>query len=117
MAVPSSSFVMPPPLPSAARTRSRSVPPNYTRLHGKAKKPRDRERFCKGYKGDGVVYLPGDINGLTKKSQFLHLHNSYLLIEGEVLKADYTRYADADLIALTNNWLLYLFFSLKLTLA
>ena len=32
-------------------------------------------------------------------------------------KADNKRYADADLIALTNNGLLYLFSSLKLTLA
>ena len=34
-----------------------------------------------------------------------------------MLKADNTRFADADLIALTNNGLLYLFSSLKLTLA
>ena len=34
-----------------------------------------------------------------------------------MLKADYTRYADADLISLTNNGLMYLFSSLKLTLA
>ena len=49
--------------------------------------------------------------------QFLHLHNSYLLIEGDVLKADDTRYADADRIALVNNGLLHVFSSLKLTLA
>ena len=54
---------------------------------------------------------------IEKKDQFLHLHNSYLLIEGNVLKADDTRYADAALIALTTNVLLYLFSSLKLTLA
>ena len=54
---------------------------------------------------------------IENQDQFLHLHNSYLLIEGDVLKADDTRYADADLIALTNNGLLYLFSSLKLTLA
>ena len=34
-----------------------------------------------------------------------------------MLKADNARYADADLVALTNNGLLYLFSSLKLTLA
>ena len=34
-----------------------------------------------------------------------------------MLKADDARYEDADLIALTNNGLLYLFNSLKLTLA
>ena len=39
-----------------------------TRSHGKAKKTKEREPFYK--KGDGVVYLPGDIKGLTKK---LHL--------------------------------------------
>ena len=54
---------------------------------------------------------------IENQDQFLHLHNSYLLIEGDVLKADNTRCADADLIALTNNGLLYLFSSLKLTLA
>ena len=40
-----------------------------------------------------------------------------MLIEGDVLKADNTRYADADLIALGYNGPLYLFSSLKLTLA
>ena len=54
---------------------------------------------------------------IENHDQFLHLHNSYLLIEGDVLKADDTRYANADPIALTNNGLLYLFNSLKLTLA
>ena len=33
-----------------------------------------------------------------------------------LLKADNTGYADADLIALTNNGLVYLFSSMKLTL-
>ena len=46
---------------------------------------------------------------IENQDQFLHLHNSYLLIEGDVLKADNNRYADADFIALTNNGLLYLF--------
>ena len=41
--------------------------PVYTRSHGKARKTKDREPFYNVY---GVVYLPGDINGLTKK---LHL--------------------------------------------
>ena len=45
------------------------IPPSpaHTRYYGKAKKSKDRETFYKGY---GVVYLPGDISGLTKK---LHL--------------------------------------------
>ena len=54
---------------------------------------------------------------IENQDQFLHPHNSYLLIEGDVLKADDTKYANADLVALTNNGLLHLFSSLKLTLA
>ena len=49
---------------------------------------------------------------IKNQDQFLHLQNSYSLIE-----ADNTRCEDADPIALTNNGLLYLFSSLKLTLA
>ena len=33
---------------------------------------------------------------IENQDQFLHLHNSYLLIEGNVLKADSTRYADVN---------------------
>ena len=72
----------------------------------------------------GIRYTGAQLNSagqititIENQDQFLHLHNSYLLIEGNVLKADNTRYADSDLIALTNNGLLYLFSSLKLTLA
>ena len=39
---------------------------------------------------------------IENQDQFLHLHNRYLLIEGDVLKADNTRFSDADLIAHTN---------------
>ena len=56
----SSTGILPPGLPSPVHNRS----------SGKAKKEEDREPFYKGYKDEGVVYLPGDINGLTKK---LHL--------------------------------------------
>ena len=42
-----------------------SIPsPTHTRSYGKTKKTMDREPFYKGY---GVVYLPGDTNGLSKK--------------------------------------------------
>ena len=54
---------------------------------------------------------------IENQDQLLHLQSSYLLIEGDVLKADSPRYADADLVALINNGLLYLFSSMKLTLA
>ena len=49
------------PPPSPARTCS----------YGKIKKTKDREPFYKFSKGEGVVYLPGDINGLAKKLQLL----------------------------------------------
>ena len=45
------------PGPSSAHTRS----------HGKARKEKFRGAPYKGYKGEGVVYLPGDINGHAKK--------------------------------------------------
>ena len=54
---------------------------------------------------------------IENQDQFLHLHKSYLLIEGDVLKADNTRYADADPIALAHDELLSLFSSLKLKLS
>ena len=64
------------------------------------------------------LYSAGQITiTIEKQDQSLHLHNSYLLVESDVLKADSTRYADADRIALTNNGLMHLFSSLKLTLA
>ena len=53
---------------SSDQTRSRSETPSPVRTRYKAKKEKDREPF---YKGFGVVYVPGDINGLTKKLQLL----------------------------------------------
>ena len=49
------------------RTAPGMQSPAHTRSYGKSKTKKDREPFYKGY---GVVYLPGDINGLAKK---LHL--------------------------------------------
>ena len=46
---------------------------------------------------------------IENQDQYLYLHNSYLLIERDALKDDNTRYADADLIALTNNGLVISF--------
>ena len=54
---------------------------------------------------------------IENQDQFLHLDNSYLLIEGDVLRADSIRYTDADLVALNNNGLVYFFSSMKLILA
>ena len=40
---------------------------------------------------------------IENQDHFPHLHLRYLLIEDDLLKADNTIYADADLIALTKN--------------
>ena len=45
--------------------------PAHTRSHGKARKKKFRGAFYKSYIGEGVVYLPGDINGLARKLQLL----------------------------------------------
>ena len=60
-------------LSSDSSIRSPDIPPSpaHTRSHGKAKKTKDREPFYKGYKREGVVYFPEDINGLEKKLQLL----------------------------------------------
>ena len=42
---------------------------------------------------------------IENQFQFLHLHNSYLPIEGDVLKDDNPRYTDANIVALPNNGL------------
>ena len=41
----------------------------HTRSYGKTRKTKDRGAPYKGWKGEGVVYLPGDIKGLAKKLQ------------------------------------------------
>ena len=55
---PSPDISPPPSPPSPVRTRS-----------GNARKTKDREPFYKGYNSEGVLYLPGDINGLAMKLQ------------------------------------------------
>ena len=61
-----------PPIKPGLFTKSTSEPPTaHTQSYGKARKTKDIEAFYKGWKGDGVVYLPGDINRLAKKLQLL----------------------------------------------
>ena len=51
--------------PNISSPGSSILSPLHTRAYGKAKKTKkDRDPFNKGY---GVVCLPGDINGLSKK--------------------------------------------------
>ena len=45
--------------------------PAHTCSYGKAKKRKDRVPFYKGFKDEGVLYLPGDINGLARELQLL----------------------------------------------
>ena len=40
---------------------------------------------------------------------FLHPSESYLVVEGRLLKNDDTAYADGDLVLLTHNGIMYLF--------
>ena len=54
-------------MPSLHKSWSEPPSPAYTRSYRKARKTKDRDPFYKGYKGEGVVYLPEDINGLAKK--------------------------------------------------
>ena len=56
---------------SDSDTMSPGPSPAHTRSHGKAKKTKFRGAVYKGWKGEGVVYLPGDINGLARKLQLL----------------------------------------------
>ena len=45
--------------------------PAHTRSYRKTRKTEDRGAPYKGWKGEGVVYLPGAITGLAKKLQLL----------------------------------------------
>ena len=62
---------------SWSRTPSPDIPPSHepsplhTRSYGKGRKAKDRDPFYKGYEGEGVMCLPGDINGLVRKLQLL----------------------------------------------
>ena len=47
---------------------------------------------------------------------FLHPHHSWLLFEGELKKADDTRYPDNALATLTNNAMMYLFTNIRYNL-
>ena len=46
--------------------------------------------------------------------EFFHPHESYLLFEGNLLKAAGGVYANEDVITLTNNAIMYLFLTLKI---
>ena len=56
----------------------------------------------------------GDIR-ITIETQdiFTHPSESFLIIEGQLTKDDDTLYADADVVSLTNNGIMYLFKNIK----
>ena len=57
----------------------------------------------------------GDIRiGIETKDIFTHPSESFLPIEGQLTKDDDTLYADADVISLTNDGLMYLFKSINI---
>ena len=60
----------------------------------------------------------GDIR-ITIETQdiFTHPSERYLIIEGQLTKDDDTLYADADVISLTNNGMMYLFKNIKYQLS
>ena len=56
----------------------------------------------------------GDIRiNIETQDIFTHPSKSFLLIEGQLTKDDDTAYADADVISLTNNGMMYLFKKIK----
>ena len=63
--------------------------PAHTSSYGKVKKTKDRESFYKGY---GVVYLPGDISGLTKK---MHLLAAELFAGNTIVRNELFQVLDA----------------------
>ena len=64
--------------------------------------------------GTNLNNFGGDIR-ITVQTQdiFTHPSESFLIIEGQLIKDDDTPYANADVISLTNNGMMYLFKNIK----
>ena len=61
---------------------------------------------------------PGTITiHIESQDEFFHPRRSYLLVEGEVLKEDGTRYTKTDDLALCNNGIMHLFSNAKYEIA
>ena len=62
--------------------------------------------------------IPGTITiHIESQDEFYHPRNSYLLVEGELVKSGGTRYATTDDIALCNNGIMHLFSNAKYEIA
>ena len=60
----------------------------------------------------------GDIRiDIETQDIFTHPSESFFLIEGSLTKADWTAYANADLVSLTNNAMMHLFKTIKYQLS
>ena len=58
--------------------------------------------------------IPGNIHiHIENQDEFYHPRRSYLLVVGNLLKEDGTRYAAADVIVLANNGVMHLFSNVK----
>ena len=53
---------------------------------------------------------------IENTDDFFYPRHSWLLVEGNLVKADEARYQDVDLITLTNNAIMYLFTNIKYSL-
>ena len=66
----------------------------------------------------GVNLNSGDIRiNIGTQDIFTHPSESFLLIEGQLIKDDDTLYANADVISLVNNGMMYLFKNIKYQLS
>ena len=62
--------------------------------------------------------IPGTITiHIESQDEFFHPRKSYLLVEGEVLKKDGTRYTTTDDLALCNNGIMHLFSNARYEIA
>jgi len=61
---------------------------------------------------------PGEIRiNIETQDLFTHPSESYLIVDGQLTKADGTAYADVDAVSLTNNAILHLFSNIKYQLS
>ena len=66
----------------------------------------------------GANLNSGDIRiNIETQDIFTHPSESFLLIEGQLLKNNDTLYADANAITITNNGIIYLFKNIKYQLS
>ena len=54
---------------------------------------------------------------IENQDEFFHPRRSYLVVEGKLVKENNTPYVDDDMIALTNNGIMFLFSNLKYDLS